>query len=276
MVFLSAAVHVAAFLTAVAWLYLSPADRRIKDPHAVMVVNLVGGFVPPPPQEAVSLPRSNEKPSKSQARREKAAPPPLPTVSRGMAPLTAKPPDTRELGDRVRQLRERRAAEEQLAQVRARIQGVRDVTDRIRDMQRRRAEHPPIDLSGLVTPVSRFGSGAPSANDRTPLEVKQFASSLMELVAGYWESNVPQSAAMVCSVIFTIDRDGRILAAEPEAGEWGSSAHDLYARRAITKLLSDQRSSRPLVMAPPASLLEGKPVVDVKVQMHGQTDGAVY
>lgn len=243
MLALSVAFHAVLFLVSVLWTGLSkPSPRFIP----VAVVDLVGGLGPEPRpaapearppapvkgtsrQRAPALPRA-KAPRERVAKKETVPPPRLP------------PPNTRELSDRIRKMREEKASEENVREALGTLRKEREARAAVGRMRERVAHR--VDLSALrpappgkAPPAPGGGLGGAAGSSRVPPEQLAYFRALDERIRDNWI--VPavgrtDAGTLTVQIRITIEKDGKVTNVKMEKSS-GNRFFDDSVLRAIGK-----------------------------------------
>lgn len=281
MLALSGAFHAAAFLIMAVWAAFS---KPLLSIAPVTVVDLVGGGpVAAPPVASVRARDDRREPAPAARRKEsrksrkadrlaakKAAPPRSAVRPDGMAP-----PDTRPLSERIRKLREEKAAEARAGEAVAEVRREREIRQAVRGIKDQVARR--VDLTaarplprGATAPAVPAGlvGGSGASATRLPPEHLAYFRALDEKVRENW--TVPELAVrdrrkLFVQVIVAIEKDGRVSEVRMEKAS-GNVYFDDSVRRAIQK-------ASPLPV-PPEQLRGGENRYEVGFRFYGSEEAS--
>ncbi len=240
MVALSVALHGALFFLFVLWTGLSkPSPRYIP----VAVVDLVGppgpAFPPARPEARPAAPARAPSRGKApalpraKAARQRTAKAEVPRVPKAVHP------NTRELSDRIKRMREEKASEENVGDAIRTLRREREARAAISGVRERVAHR--VDLSGLRTPPDRVPppGGGGGATVGVPPEQLEYFRQLYEKVYRSWVLVVPVerrtgAESLVAQVRIKIEKDGRVTDMEMERKS-GNQFFDDSVLRAIKR-----------------------------------------
>lgn len=247
MLALSVGFHAALFLAFVLWTGLSePSPRFIP----VAVVDLVGGLGPEPRPAAPEKGAAREKAPatpKGKAAKEripkKTAPPPRAVPAREAPPVPkAGPPETRELSERIRKMREDKASEEHVREALGTLRKEKEARAAVGRMRERVAHR--VDLSamrpappGKAPPATGGALGGASGSGRVPPEQLAYFRELDERIRDKWivpAEGRRDAGTMIVQIRITIEKDGKVTNVRMEKSS-GNRFFDDSVLRAINK-----------------------------------------
>ncbi len=246
MLALSVAFHAGLFLAFVLWTGLSrPSPRFIP----VAVVDLVGGPGPEPRPEA--RPEAHPAPpAKGQSRLKAPAVLPHAKAARERSAKQEAPrvpkavhPNTRELSERIRRMREKQTSEENVREALQTLRREKEARAAVSRVRERVAHR--VDLSGLRSPPARTppasggGLGGAAGSARVPPEQLEYFRALYEKIYESWVLLVPgegrtAAGSLVAQIRIKIEKNGKVTDIKMEKGS-GNRFFDDSVLRAIQK-----------------------------------------